>query len=858
MAVKPWHGLTVDEVLEEVKSNRGGLTGSEARKRLEADGPNELKQGESKTLLMIFLEQFADLMIWVLIGAAVISGLVGEWIDAGIILIVVFLNAVLGTAQESRAERALEALKAMAAPSARVLRDGSVNHIPARELVVGDLVLLEAGDNIPADLRLIEAAALKAEESALTGESVPVDKHPEVLTDEKLGIGDRTNMLYMGTNVTYGRGIGVVVATGMDTQMGAIAAQLAAAEKEITPLQRKLNQISNILSVGVIGAAAAIFIIGLISGREPLHMFLTAISLAVAAIPEGLVAVITIVLAAGMTRMAARGAIIRRLPAVETLGSTQIICSDKTGTLTQNKMTVQQVWTDNKQMLIAAMGHCNDSKLDQDGKTIGDPTETALIDYLLKERLWTADQVRRRVRVGEIPFDSKRKLSTVAAANPNGKGIRSYVKGAPDVLLNRCVNEARGGDVIPLTDARKGEIAAANEAMGAKALRVLAFAYKDADDQTDLHQPETVENSLTFGGLVGMIDPARPEVKDAIAVCWKAGIKPVMVTGDHRVTAVAIATELGILTDGSRAVTGAELDQMSDRELEQQVHEIAVYARVAPEHKSRIVDAWQRRGKIVAMTGDGVNDAPALKTADIGVGMGITGTDVSKQAADMVLTDDNFATIVSAVQEGRRIFDNIHKTVRFLLSSNVGEVLAILTATIIGWRMLAPVHILWINLVTDTFPALALGVEPAESDVMQRPPRDSQAPLLSGRDWLRIAVVGAAEALAALFAYQIGGGGTAGTTMAFLTLSLSQLFAAIGFQSERHSIVHIHPKEHPMLWLAFFASALLQLVVVFIPALRKVFELAALTGIQWLIVLGMCFGMLFFVEIQKWISRIKT
>ena len=698
MNMKQWHVQTVEETFQAVQSSPRGLTDDQAGKRLQEHGPNELEQGESKTLLDIFLEQFADLMIWVLIGAAVISGIVGEWIDAGIILIVVILNAVLGTVQESKAERALEALKAMTTPTANVIRNGNVSQIPARQLVVGDIVLLEAGDSIPADLRLIEAAALKAEESALTGESVPVDKTPPALSDPKLGIGDRTNMLYMGTNVTYGRGTGVVIATGMDTQMGAIAAQLASTEKEITPLQRKLNQISNILSIGVIGIAIAIFIVGLVSGREPLDMFLTAISLAVAAIPEGLVAVITIVLASGMTRMAARGAIIRRLPAVETLGSTQVICSDKTGTLTQNKMTVQQVWAENEQILCEAMGHCNDSKLDQDGELIGDPTETALIDYLLTEQLWTADQIQRRVRAWEIPFDSKRKLSTVAIEHPDGDGVRVYVKGAPDVLLDRCISEVQDGTVIPLAESRKTEITAANETMGAKALRVLAFAYKDTNEQPDLTQPELVEHDLTFVGLVGMIDPPRPEVKDAIATCRQAGIMPVMVTGDHLVTAKAIANELGIMVDQNRAITGAELEQMSDAELEGQVKEIAVYARVAPEHKSRIVRAWQRKGAVVAMTGDGVNDAPALKAADIGVGMGITGTDVSKQVADMVLTDDNFATIVSAVKGGRRIFDNIHKTVRFLLSSNVGEVLAILTATIIGggcWRLCIFSGLIW-------------------------------------------------------------------------------------------------------------------------------------------------------------------
>ena len=854
MSSKP-HALTTEAVFRAVKSSSEGLTNEEAQKRLANSGPNELQQGESKTLLSIFLAQFADLMIWVLIGAALISGIVGEWVDTAIILAVVIINAVLGTAQESRAEKALEALKKMAAPTANVVRGGKIQQIPARELVVGDIVLLEAGDSVPADLRLIETAALKIEESALTGESVPVDKLTDPLESENLTVGDRINMAYMGTNVTYGRGTGVVTATGMQTEMGSIAEQLASTEKEITPLQRKLNQISNMLSIGVIGIAIATFVIGLLSGVPALEMFLTAVSLAVAAIPEGLVAVVTIVLAVGMTRMAAKGAIIRRLPAVETLGSTQIICSDKTGTLTQNKMTVQELWSENPDILYDAMGHCNDSKLDEAGETIGDPTETALIDYILKENKWTVEQVNQRQREGEIPFDSARKLSSVAVRKSNPGGLRVYVKGAPDVLLDRCTHEDRNGDVVPLSDERRSEIAAANDAMAGRALRVLAFGYRDVSEKPDFDNPEAVENDLVFCGLTGMIDPARPEAKEAIATCKLAGIKPVMITGDHKVTAVAIAEDLGIMDERSRAVTGADLDQMSDGELEYEVENISVYARVAPEHKSRIVNAWQRKGQIVAMTGDGVNDAPALKTADIGVGMGITGTDVSKQAADMVLTDDNFATIVSAVKEGRRIFSNIHKTVRFLLSSNVGEVIAILTSTIIGWRLLAPVHILWINLVTDTFPALALGAEPAEPDVMEREPRDSREPLLGVRDWVRIVFVGAVEAMVTLFAYRLGGGGQVGTTMAFLTLSLSQLFAAFGFQSDRHSVIHVRPKEHPWLWRGLLASAALQLAVIFVPVLRNLFDLAVLTAGQWLIVLAMCLVMLFFIELQKWVAR---
>ena len=559
MSSKPQHVLSIEEVLQEVQSSPDGLTNGEAQRRSASHGPNELQHGETKTLLSIFLSQFADLMIWVLIGAALISGLVGEWVDTLIILAVVLINAVLGTIQENRAEKALEALKEMAAPTANVIRDGNVSAIPARELVVGDIVLLEAGDSVPADLRLIESAALKVEESALTGESVPVDKYIEPLADENLTIGDRVNMAYMGTNVTYGRGVGVVTAIVMDTEIGSIAAQLASTEKEITPLQRKLNQISNMLSIGVIGIAIATFVIGLLSGVEPLDMFLTAVSLAVAAIPEGLVAVVTIVLAVGMTRMAARGAIIRRLPAVETLGSTQIICSDKTGTLTQNKMTVQELWSESPEILYDAMGHCNDSKLDEAGNTVGDPTETALIDYILKENKWSKEQIKQRQREGEIPFDPARKLSSVAVALPDHGGLRIYAKGAPDVLLDRCTHENQGGTVVPLSDERRNEIAAANEAMGSRALRVLAFGYKDTSEKPDFANPEAVENDLVFCGLTGMIDPARPDAKEAIATCKIAGIKPVMITGDHKVTAVAIAQELGIMTNDSRAVTGADL-----------------------------------------------------------------------------------------------------------------------------------------------------------------------------------------------------------------------------------------------------------------------------------------------------------
>jgi Ca2+-transporting ATPase len=855
MEKKNWYNLAIEQVYEELQSGPGGLDSSLAQSRLTQNGPNQLASGEKKTFLSIFLAQFADLMIWVLMGAAIISGLVGEWIDAVIILIVVFLNAVLGTVQESKAEAALDALKQMAAPTAHVVRNGALQETAASELVAGDVVIIEAGDSIPADLRLVETIALRIEESALTGESVPVEKGTSPLGEDSVPIGDQTNMAFMGTAVTYGRGSGVVVATGMNTQMGAIATQLSAVGNENTPLQQKLNQISRILSLGVLVIAALVFALGLAAGNQPLIMFLTAVSLAVAAIPEGLVAVVTIVLALGMSRMAGRGAIIRRLPAVETLGSTQVICSDKTGTLTQNKMTVQELWSEDNELLTDAMGHCNDSRLGVGQQTVGDPTETALLDYVLQNNIWTREQVLQRRRIGEIPFDSQRKLSTVAIGHPDGSGTRIFVKGAPDVLINLCVKGVGGLESLGPDEVMK--IEEANDAMAKQGLRVLAFAYKD-EVRSDFSNVEETERDLTFIGLVGMIDPPRPEAKKAIVQCRQAGILPVMITGDHKITAMAIAEEIGILTPGMQTLTGKELEVMTDDELEEKVSETAVYARVAPEHKSRIVLAWQRRGKTVAMTGDGVNDAPALKIANIGVGMGITGTDVSKQASDMVLTDDNFATIVSAVKEGRRIFDNIHKTVRFLLSSNAGEVMAILTATIWGWHLLSPVHILWINLVTDTLPAIALGMEPAEPDVMERKPRERKTPFLGRRDGISILTVGAVEAALALAAYALGGKGVTGTTMAFLTLSLAQLFAAIGFQSERHSVVRAKFKEHPVLWLAFLGSSLLQLAVIFVPGLRRVFGLVHLSGSEWLTVGALCLGMLAFVEFQKLMGRRRS
>lgn len=846
--------MDLENLFREVGSHPEGLTGSEAAARLEKNGPNRLAEGKKRTLFGIFFSQFKDFMIWVLMAAALVSALLSEPVDAIIIGVVVALNAVMGTVQEFRAEAALDALKAMSAPSAKVLRDGQTLKIPAHELVVGDVVTLEAGDWVPADLRLLEAASLKVEESALTGESVPVEKNAAAQLLDDASLGDRLNLAYLGTAITYGRATGLVVAAGMDTEMGKIALRLSDTQQEVTPLQRQLNRLSNKLSWLVLAIAAVIFVTDLLRSVPVSESFLTAVSLAVAAIPEGMVAVVTVVLAMGMGRMADRGAIIRRLPAVETLGSTHIICSDKTGTLTLNRMTVQEIWTDAEapEGLYEVMLHCNDSRGGEKG-FVGDPTETALLDYLVLQQVTTPEQVKARKRAGEIPFDSDRKLSTVVLALENGKQ-RVLVKGAPDVLLCRCTARLKGGVAVPTTDYTLVE--QANQTMAEKALRVLAFAYKDVDkaDCTDL---VGTESGLTFLGLVGMIDPPRAEAKEAVVQCRRAGILPVMITGDHKITASAIAQELGILGDGRRAITGAELEAMSDEELSAQVDQIAVYARVSPEHKLRIVAAWQAKDKIVSMTGDGVNDAPALKVADIGVGMGITGTDVSKGASDMVLTDDNFATIVVAVQEGRRIFDNIHKAVRFLLSSNCGEVITMFFATLVGWSILGPTHILWINLVTDSLPALALGVEPAEEGIMDRPPRGKNTPFFTGRQWMRVGVVGLVEAALTITAFLLGSQTSpeAGTTLAFLTLAFLQLFAALGFQSEHNSILHLKPGKHKYLWLGLGASALLQLLVLVVTPLRIAFQLVLPTPIQWLQVLGLCLIMLLVTELQKWAAR---
>ena len=863
-----YHMQSVDKVLADLGTQTMGLTKQEAAKRLLENGPNLLPEGDKKTIFGIFLQQFKNVMIWVLMAAATISLVMGEVTDAVIIFIVVLLNSVMGTIQEARAEAALESLKSLAAPKSTVVRDGSVMTIDSADLVVGDMVLLEAGMSVGADIRVTDSATLSAVESALTGESEAVVKITGAIDDEHAVVGDKKNMAFMGTSISYGRGAGVVIGTGLNTEMGKIADKLANTEEEVTPLQKQITQISKVISFGVIGIAIVIFAIGLLTGRAAFDMFFLAVSLAVAAIPEGLATVVTIVLAMGMNRMSNQGAIIRKLPAVETLGSTNIICSDKTGTLTMNKMTVEYVYANLSREhdvsshtpelieLVNCMAECNDANLDDNDNPMGDPTETALMDFALHCGLYTEERLRSRSRRDEIPFESTRKLSSVLV----GDGpYTMYTKGAPDILIERCTHILHNNKVVKLTDDIKGQIMDTNTDMADNALRVLAFA-KKMQKEDEIKDPENAENDLVFLGLCAEMDPPRPEAADAVAKCKRAGIRPIMITGDHRITAAAIAKKLGILDETKKAIEGREIEQLTDDELDALVEDVCVYARVSPEHKVRIVDSWQRKGMIVAMTGDGVNDAPAIKSADIGVGMGITGTDVSKAASDMVLTDDNFATIVSAVEEGRKIFTNIKKAVKFLLSSNMGEVIALFVATMLGWQLFRPVHILWINLVTDTFPALALGVEPSEGDVMSEPPRDSKAPFFSRQMWFEILTHGAIEGGIALGVYIYAlhtFDGLIATTMAFITLGLTQLFHALGSRFDVKSFLSA-PFSNKSMILAFLVSGILQVMVVLIPPIRTAFSLALLTGPQWIVAVGASVLMLVYMEVEKVIKRIRN
>ncbi|CCF02801.1 cation-translocating P-type ATPase [Streptococcus macedonicus] len=869
-----------DETLEALQSSREGLSTAEAQKRLDEYGHNELEEGQKRGLLAKFLDQFKDLMIIILLVAAALSviteGTEGLT-DALIILAVVILNAAFGVYQEGQAEAAIEALKDMSSQIARVRRDGHVVEIDSRELVPGDIVMLEAGDVVPADMRLLEAASLKIEEAALTGESVPVDKDLSVDVAADASIGDRVNMAYQNSNVTYGRGSGVVVNTGMYTEVGKIADMLANADETDTPLKQNLNQLSKMLTYLVVGVAIITFIVGVfVRGEAPIEGLMTSVALAVAAIPEGLPAIVTIVLSMGTTTLAKRNAIVRKLPAVETLGSTEIIASDKTGTLTMNQMTVEKVYTNGQLQSSASeiakdnntlriMNFANDTKIDPNGKLIGDPTETALVQFGLDHNFDVREALKEEPRVAELPFDSERKLMSTIHKEADGKYFVA-VKGAPDQLLKRVTLIEENGHVREITADDKKAILAVNKELAQKALRVLMMAYKYVSEIPTL-ESEIVESDLIFSGLVGMIDPERPEAAKAVAVAKEAGIRPIMITGDHQDTAEAIAKRLGIIEDDGQdhVFTGAELNELSDEEFQKVFKQYSVYARVSPEHKVRIVKAWQNEGKVVAMTGDGVNDAPSLKTADIGIGMGITGTEVSKGASDMVLADDNFATIIVAVEEGRKIFSNIQKTIQYLLSANMAEVLTIFFATLFGWDVLQPVHLLWINLVTDTLPAIALGVEPAEPGVMSHKPRGRKSNFFDGGVMGAIIYQGIFQTVLVLGIY-----GWAlmfpehaanrmvhedALTMAFATLGLIQLVHAFNVKSVYQSIFTVGAFKNRTFNWAIPVAFLLLMVTIVVPGFNDLFHVSHLSVTQWLAVIIGSLLMVVLTEIVKAVQR---
>ena len=860
------------EVLDELHTSAQGLTPEEAEARLAKYGPNKLKEAEKPSVFQRFLTQLKDPMLLILIAAAAVSAVTNalsneSFTEVFIILAVVLLNAVLGVVQESKAEAAIEALQTMTAAKCKVLRGGHQIVVESSQLVPGDVVVLEAGDAIPADGRLLECASLKIEEAALTGESVPVTKAVELLTGSDVPLGDRKNMCYMGSTVVYGRGKAVITATGMDTEMGKIAHVLAQTEQEQTPLQRKLTQLGKTLSKLVLGICVFIFIFDLVvvgdySLTAILETFMVAVSLAVAAIPEGLATVVTVVLSIGVTNMSKRHAVIRRLTAVETLGCTQVICSDKTGTLTQNKMTVVE-HTGPLTPLATAMTLCNDAILEENGAQ-GEPTEAALVNFGAANGCPKPLMETRQPRCAEAPFDSSRKM--MSTVHRTDTGFIQYTKGAPDEVLRRCTHYMENGAILPLTEEKRAAILADNKAMADKALRVLAAAQRLYDSLPDKLEPEDLEQDLCFIGLTGMIDPVRPEVKDAVAQCRAAGIRPVMITGDHKDTAVAIAKELGIITDASQAVTGSALDGLSDEELDNVIETYGVYARVQPEHKVRIVNAWRRKGAITAMTGDGVNDAPSIKSADIGVGMGITGTDVTKNVADMVLSDDNFATIVSAVGEGRQIYDNIRKAIQFLLASNMSEVLGVFFATLLGFTLLNPVHLLFINLITDCFPALALGLEKAEPDTMTRPPRDSRDGIFAGGVGFDIAYQGVLITLITLTSYIIGhcmevgyfempkGISDDGMTMAFLTMSMCEIFHSFNMRSQRKSVFSL-PSHNKVLWGAMLGSLMLTTAVLEIPVLANAFGFTPVSWTEYGIALALAILVIPIVELVKLCQR---
>ena len=870
-----------EEVLKSLDTSIDGLSTAQAKERLDVYGYNELDEGEKRSLLSKFIDQFKDLMIIILLVAAALSviteGMHGLT-DACIILAVVVLNAAFGVYQEGQAEAAIEALKNMSSPLARVRRDGNVVEIDSRELVPGDIVLLEAGDVVPADMRLLEAASLKIEEAALTGESVPVEKDVTETVEAEAGIGDRVNMGYQNSNVTYGRGTGVVTNTGMYTEVGKIADMLANADESQTPLKQSLEQLSKTLTYLIIAIALVTFLVSVfIRGEQPLEGLMVAVALAVAAIPEGLPAIVTILLSLGTTTLAKRNSIVRKLPAVETLGSTEIIASDKTGTLTMNQMTVEKVYT-NGQLQSAAtelsadnttlriMNFANDTKVDPDGKLIGDPTETALVQFGLDHNFDVRDVLKSEPRVAELPFDSDRKLMSTIHKEADGTYFVA-VKGAPDQLLKRVTRIEINGEVRPITDEDKQAILATNKDLAKQALRVLMMAYKTTNDIPTL-ESEVVESDLIFSGLVGMIDPERPEAAEAVRVAKEAGIRPIMITGDHQDTAEAIAKRLGIIDPNDtedHVFTGAELNELSDEEFQKVFKQYSVYARVSPEHKVRIVKAWQNDGKVVAMTGDGVNDAPSLKTADIGIGMGITGTEVSKGASDMVLADDNFATIIVAVEEGRKVFSNIQKSIQYLLSANMAEVFIIFFATLFGWDVLQPVHLLWINLVTDTLPAIALGVEPAEPGIMTHKPRGRQSNFFDGGVFGAIMYQGVFQTILVLAVY---GWGLVfpehhtqaeihadALTMAFATLGLIQLLHAFNVKSVYQSVFKVGLFRNKTFNWAIPVAFVLLMATIVVPGFNNLFHVSHLSMTQWLAVIVGSFLIVVLVELVKAIQR---
>ena len=880
--MKKIYTRSADEILKEQEVGPDGLTTAEARKRLERYGPNKLQEAKKTTLPRRFVEQLKDPMLIILMTAAGVSALTGmlagekEWAEVIIILSVVLLNAVLGVVQESKAEAAIEALRTMTAATCKVLRDGKMVVLHSDELVPGDIILLEAGDAIPADGRILESASLRIEEAALTGESVPVNKDADILYlgegQEDIPLGDRKNMCYMGSTVVYGRGRAVITGTGMNTQMGNIAGALADTRQEQTPLQRKLEELGKLLSKLVLGICVFLFTFNLLMDGSfrldrILETFMTAVSLAVAAIPEGLATVVTVVLSIGVTRMSRRNAVIRRLTAVETLGCTQVICSDKTGTLTQNKMTVVD-HIGETDLIATAMALCSDAILNENGWAQGEPTECALVNFACSLGFQKQELEKAAPRVDEAPFDSGRKM--MSTVHDLGGAFVQYTKGGPDVVLSRCSHFFENGEVKLLTEEKRLEIMAANKAMADKALRVLAAARRDWAEKPVCNTPAYLEQDLTFLGLVGMIDPVRPEVKAAIDECRSAGIRAVMITGDHKDTAVAIAKELGIITDDTEAITGAELDKISDEEMKKQVKKYGVYARVQPEHKVRVVAAWKANGAISAMTGDGVNDAPSIKTADIGIGMGITGTDVTKNVADMVLADDNFATIVSAVGEGRRIYGNIRKAIQFLLASNLSEVLGVFGTTLMGFTLLKPAHLLFINLVTDCFPALALGMEEAEPDTMSRPPRDPREGIFAGGLMTDILYQGILVTVLTVSSYLMGacnefgpgffsrlrelGASDHGMTMAFLTMSMCEIFHSFNLRSQRKSIFSLK-KQNKVLWAAMLGSLLLTTALLEIPVLANAFGFLPVDWAEYAQALVLGFLVIPIVELVKLFQR---